>query len=168
MTDPTVNTARAAGSVDPSTDIDPAAISDPFKILGDFPNASGGIGVLARNTASTGTTKGVEGPVTSTSGCGRYTPDVARIEGLTETLMGRVGDGAGDTSRFSITEDANDNPPVANGGTRARVGDERRQQRDRRTDRERHAMAGRDPLVEDGTARPASPSERIGAPEDRG
>lgn len=59
-------------------------ISDPYKVLGDIDDPSNGIGVLGRNTASSGTTKGVEGRVDSASGYGLYTPDDASVGGTLE------------------------------------------------------------------------------------
>lgn len=61
------------------------AISEPYKVLGDLANANGGIGVLGRNTAASGTTKGVEGRVDSSDGYGLSTPDDARIKGVVDT-----------------------------------------------------------------------------------
>lgn len=64
---------------------DLTAISAPYKVLGDLSDPDGGIGVLGRNTAASGTTRGVEGRVDSPSGYGLYTPDDANVEGLMAT-----------------------------------------------------------------------------------
>lgn len=67
-----------------SDTLDLTAINSPYKVLGDLwdPN---GIGVLGRNTATSGATKGVEGRVASSDGYGLYTPDDAGIEGMPDT-----------------------------------------------------------------------------------
>lgn len=76
--------------------VDATAITLPYKVLGDFEDANGGIGVLGRNTAGSGSTIGVEGRVDSPSGYGLYTPDDARVDGEAElsTLTGSLTNGS--------------------------------------------------------------------------
>lgn len=68
--------------------LDVTAISAPYKVLGDLSDSNDGIGVLGRNTATSGTTRGIEGRVDSPNGYGLSTPDDARIGGtvLTSTV----------------------------------------------------------------------------------
>lgn len=57
------------------------AVSSTYKVLGEFA-ATDGVGVLGRNTASTGTPIGVKGAVPNSSdGYGLATPDDVKIEG---------------------------------------------------------------------------------------
>lgn len=60
-------------------------ISAPYKVLGDLSDPDDGIGVLGRNTATSGITRGIEGRVDSPNGYGLYTPDDAGIEGTVVT-----------------------------------------------------------------------------------
>lgn len=60
-------------------------ISAPYKVLGDLSDPDDGIGVLGRNTATSGITRGIEGRVDSPNGYGLYTPDDARIDGTVVT-----------------------------------------------------------------------------------
>lgn len=61
--------------------IDLTAIGAPYKVLGDLSDPNDAIGVLGRNTATTGVTRGVEGRADSPAGYGLYTPDRAKIGG---------------------------------------------------------------------------------------
>lgn len=59
---------------------------------------SNGIGVLGRNTATSGTTKGVEGRVDSSDGYGLSTPDDAKIGGVLDTASSDFTVEAGTTT----------------------------------------------------------------------
>lgn len=61
--------------------IDLTAISAPYTVLGYLSDPNDAIGVLGRNTATSGVTRGVEGRVDSPAGYGLYTPDRAKIGG---------------------------------------------------------------------------------------
>ena len=52
------------------------------KVVGELDDDEGGIGVLGKNTAGSGTTYGVTGEVDSPDGYGLYTPDDARVDGV--------------------------------------------------------------------------------------
>lgn len=73
-----------ASNPNSSDTLDLTAITSPYKVLGDLSDPDG-IGVLGRNTATSGTTKGVEGRVDSPDGYGLYTPDDAGMEGMLDT-----------------------------------------------------------------------------------
>jgi hypothetical protein len=77
MTDEQTNETQDEKMAD--SDILPVG-DENAKIIGELED-SDGIGVLGRNTASTGKTFGVTGVVDSAEGYGLYTPDNARIEG---------------------------------------------------------------------------------------
>jgi len=116
-------------------DLEMAAISDPYKVLGDIDDDSG-IGVLGRNTATSGFTKGVEGRVSSPAGYGLYTPDDARVDGTlraSTTYTDQLGTGTADP--LALANDINANSvtisnlgqlsvsTVDNGGNSISLGD---------------------------------------------
>lgn len=97
------NTESGDASSQSGTDsLDVTSISVTYKVLGDLADPNDAIGVLGRNTAGSGTTKGIEGRVDSPDGYGLYTPDDAKIDGTTElaTLGGSLTD---DTPMGSVT-----------------------------------------------------------------
>jgi hypothetical protein len=103
MTDETPEDHGGSASTGENRAVETAAIGDPYKVLGDFADSNGGIGVLGRNTAASGPTSGVEGRVDSPDGYGLSTPDDARIEGAVDTAGTDFVVEAGTTSTAQAT-----------------------------------------------------------------
>ena len=92
-------------------------VTVPYKVKGELTNDDTGVGVIGLNTTQSGTTKGVEGRVSSSAGYGLYTPDDAKVVGQMETGTVVFVDSGGDGNSFSLTETADDNLTLSNGST---------------------------------------------------
>lgn len=78
--------------------IETAAVTSPYKVLGEL-TAADGVGVLGQNNAGSGTPIGVQGAVPNASaGYGLSTPDDARVSGVLE-----VTDVTSNPSEFTLT-----------------------------------------------------------------
>ena len=104
-------------SDDEPTAQQPTSVSVPYKVKGELTNADTGIGVIGINTTASGTTKGVEGRVSSASGYGLFTPDNARVHGWLETGRVVFDDRGTDGLRFYLEEGSDDNLTLSHGNS---------------------------------------------------